>query len=820
MPSEWKPTSGLAEARLAKAPAVNLPLPAQPFPVGTKKPMTNRIQQILELACAAVGAGRAGIGILSAENELAEHLSAGIAQPEAAETGRNVWAKDIAQFVLGREGLVHSPDLSGDQPSLGQPPDSPTVGPFLAVPLVCLGRSKGVLYFTRPQGEPNFAPREVETVFSLRDWLEEGNLLDEAGLFSQLRLLNQVAQVTAGSLDLEHIVSATLRELDRHLPLHVCAVWLPVASGGCEPPVPGSERRSDAVHGGITRPVPGSEQRSDAVHGGPTPPARQDGCSVVLKLAGFDAAFHAQAAKLGLRGGEQLPLEQTPFGPCLGNGEARYADLTREDERRDPLSQGLQARGANASFAVPLRSGDQTVGVLQSICTRPTGFTNAQIQLLYLVADLLGPAISQCRLFGRLRAAYDQLRDTQSQLIQAEKLRALGELAGGMAHDFNNSLCGVLGFLELALVDKDLAPTLQQNLESARTCALDAAQTVRRVQDFARWQRNEVSVQLLDVNELVRQTTELTRHKWEGFTATRSSPITVDVLTEATARVYGSSAELREVLTNLIFNAIDAMPNGGRLTVRTWSSAGDTFLAVSDTGMGMTEAVRQRLFEPFFTTKGERGNGLGLSVTFGILQRYGGEIKVESELGRGSTFVVRLPAVSGNALSGPKANRGAVNGSPSPTQPESSDTNGALQAAAAAPGANASRLGPPGAAAPRLAGLRILVIEDEEAIRRFLDTALTRLGHRPTITADPAEGLSAFKEEHFDLVLTDFGLPGMNGEEVARAVHRESPQTPVILLTGWSNQLKAEAKPMEGVRRLIGKPVTLQILAKTIDSLC
>src|SRR5438876_6641278 len=208
--------------------------------------------------------------------------------------------------------------------------------------------------------------------------------------------------------------------------------------------------------------------------------------------------------------------------------------------------------------------------------------------------------------------AYEELRLTQDQLIQAEKMRALGELAGGMAHDFNNSLCGVLGFLELALTDKDLDPTIASHLESARTCTLDAAQTVRRVQNFARWQRNELSIQLLDFNELVRQTVELTRHKWENLVHARGTPITVHVETEAKERVSGSPAELREVLTNLIFNAVDTMPHGGQLSLRTWNTATDLCLSVCDTGVGMTDSTRQRLFEPFFTTKGEKGNGLGL----------------------------------------------------------------------------------------------------------------------------------------------------------------------------------------------------------------
>jgi signal transduction histidine kinase/CheY-like chemotaxis protein len=482
--------------------------------------------------------------------------------------------------------------------------------------------------------------------------------------------------------------------------------------------------------------------------------------------------------------GLRLPLEQTPFADCLRDGQAVYVDLAAAegaDGKGPALSPMLAARGANSWFAVPLRAGDRVVGILQSVCTRPTGFTNEQIQLLYLAADLLGPGISNCQLFDQLRKAYEELRLTQGQLIQAEKMRALGELAGGMAHEFNNSLCGVLGFLELAIWDKALAAGSRGYLESARTCALDAAQTVRRVQDFARQRRHDLPVQVLDVNDLVHQTVELARHKWESLDRARGMPVAVTVQAEARAPVCGQPTELREVLTNLLFNAVDAMPQGGTLTVRSWSSGADVFLTVQDTGTGIRETDRRRLFEPFFTTKGERGNGLGLSVTFGIVHRHGGEITVDSQVGRGSTFTVRLPA----APAGPQG-AGAEAGVPQK----------------------------PAAAGSR--SLRILVVEDEESLRRFLAVCLTRLGHRPHLTADGNAALAAFAAERFDLVLTDLGLPGVSGEEVARTVSRSAPDVPVVLLTGWADQLGAEMIHPEGVRRILSKPVTISTLSTTL----
>jgi signal transduction histidine kinase/CheY-like chemotaxis protein len=569
-------------------------------------------------------------------------------------------------------------------------------------------------------------------------------------------------------------LTVALRELERHLPWHISVVWL--------------------LEGGAAG-------------------AAEDGGSMLV-LAQTDARPKDRAEKLGLSPGRRLDLAETPFAACLQSGQALYADLRQPEEPIGALVHDLAACGANSHCAVPLRAGERTVGLLHSVCTRPSGFDHDQIQFLYLVADLLGPAISNCQLYGQLRAAYEDLRQTQEQLIQAEKMRALGELAGGMAHDFNNSLCGVMGFLDLALADPVVAPPLRGYLQSALTCTQDAAHTVHRVQSFARWRRNELEVQRVDMNDLVRQTVELTRHKWESLKHARGTPITVEARTEAASWVTGSASELREVLTNLVFNAVDAMPQGGRLTVSTWSTPAETFLAVQDTGVGMSAGVRQRLFEPFFTTKGERGTGLGLSVTFGIIQRYGGAIDVQSEEGRGSTFTIRLPSMPRETGRTSEHVPGA--------EPVFSNGPDAVQPALPALGAGQTALGaglptPPPA---ERRSLRILVIEDEESIRRFLNTGLTQLGHRPQLREDAEQGLVAFTQEPFDVVLTDLGLPGASGEEVARTVSRAAPGTPVVLLTGWSDQLKDESQSLEGVTRILGKPITLKALDATLKAVC
>jgi signal transduction histidine kinase/CheY-like chemotaxis protein len=741
----------------------------------------SRPEHLLVLAGRAVGAAWSGLALLSADGEFVNHFTYGLPEEAATALGTTPWCDGLMQLLSQHPIPVRVDNLAASKPALcaaaqqavqGLPPP----GPFLGVSLTAHGRSQGIMYFLRFPGAAPFEPADEELLLPVRGWLEQGTLSEETRLQAKLRLLNQVAQAAAGSQDLASLLQASLRALERHLPLHACVIWL-------------VERKKHVRR----------EQAPAQDPAAPSSPVSY------VRLAASSSAPQDRAQQLGLVPGLRLRIEHTPFASGLLTGQALYTDLTGAAEQTTSLAKRLAARGACASFAVPLRTGKETVGILQSLCTQVSGFTNEQVQVLYLVADLLGPAISNCQLFRRLRTAYEELRCTQNQLVQAEKMRAVGELASGMAHDFNNSLCGVLGFLELALTDKSQGDQARSYLESARTCTLDAAETVRRVQNFARWQRNELTVQSLDINELVRETIQLTRHKWENLTHARGTSIAVEVQTDASGRVMGSAAELREVLTNLVFNAVDAMPQGGKLSVHTWSTATDVFLAVHDTGVGMNSAVRRRVFEPFFTTKGERGNGLGLSVTYGIIQRYGGEIEVDSKVGQGSTFRVRLPLVRDGQLGTP------VN-EPSKLRFVGEGTFASGSAASSTGDAGRPAL----AATPR--SLRVLVIEDEESIRRVLEYGLAQLGHSARLAADGREGLSVFAEERFDVVLTDLGLPGMSGEEVARSVARQSPETPVILLTGWSGQLRDEGEPLEGVTCVLGKPVKLQTLAHTLMS--
>ena len=584
----------------------------------------SKVERLLKLVCAVIGADWGGLARLSAEGELLEHTTFSVTgdgidaiHPSDA-LHDSPWPSPFLRFVLRRHGVYFLVDAEEtavvEDLSTSAPRNS-----IIALSFAPASRSRGVVYFVRSLHRPAFEAEEEKTLRSFRSWLEQESMVEESHLLTKLRVLNQVAQIASNELSLPEMLARSLRELERYFPLHLHSVWLVDSEEHQEMPELGEGEINVASE------VMGAAPLS------------------FLVLADGKSSFTARTAKLGLQTGWRLPVGETPFGSCLGGEPAFYADLRQPRKPLDPLCEQLAERGASFIFAVPLRAGKRTVGILQVVSTCLEGFTNEHVQITYLVADLLGPAISNCQLVLRLRAAYQNLRATQDKLVQTEKMRALGELASGVAHNFNNSLCSVLGFLEIAMLDPALPPSCRRHLEASRVGALDAAQIVQRVQAFARPRQEGIGFEPLDVNALVSTAVELARPKWETSQRLLQKLIEVDVQAHAAAMVTGNPTELREVLANLIFNAVDAMPQGGQITVRAWNSAADVFISVRDTGMGMSDFVRQRVFEPLFTTKGQRGTGLGLSISFAVIQRHGGEITVESALGEGSTFTVRLP---------------------------------------------------------------------------------------------------------------------------------------------------------------------------------
>ncbi len=381
----------------------------------------------------------------------------------------------------------------------------------------------------------------------------------------------------------------------------------------------------------------------------------------------------------------------------------------------------------------------------------------------------------------RLAEALRQLQKAQQLIVERERLSALGQMAAGIAHNLNNALMPVLANCETlmrkpeALADRGRT---EQLLNEIHTAARDAAQTVRRLCDFGGAPK-DTARERVDLEEIVDTSIALTRPRWKDEMTARRIVLTVDRQVEGNPVAYASAAQLREVLVNLIFNAVDAMPEGGAITVRARSNASKAVLEVSDTGSGMTRDVRRRCLEPFYTTKGLTGTGLGLSMVYGTVRSLGGTIYVRSGTGAGTTVAVSIPHVEGQPAAGNRISGVSLQAKPK----------------------------------------RILMVDDEESCRVVLDRILKEENHLVTIASNGKEALEAFDRAPFDIVITDRAMPGITGEEVAAAVKRKAPSTPVVMLTGFGAVMNDGKEVPENVDMLLGKPVTVDELLLAIAEL-
>ncbi len=438
------------------------------------------------------------------------------------------------------------------------------------------------------------------------------------------------------------------------------------------------------------------------------------------------------------------------------------ADITSDTKRR------ALANGAKDFVTKPLDHSELVLRIRNMLQTR---FLHLEMQRQNLLLE------DQVReRTARLEEAVNELRSTQEHVVKQERLRALGMMAGGVAHDFNNALTMMLGYGELLLpwLLQHGSPRELTYLNHIISAAQDATHVVSRLRDFYRpAENNEIRVPV-DLNEIAVQVVSLTSPRWKGRGLAEGVRIEVQTELRETPLVAANAAELREVLTNLIFNAIDAMPAGGVITVGTTPLADGVALTVTDTGIGMTDSERERCLEPFFTTKGEGGTGLGLAVVYGIIQRHGGTIEIASEKGTGTTFAIHLPATT--------------------------DAKGT-----AAPGVE--RLD---------RTLRVLIVDDQDIICELLAEHLTSDGHTTTSAADGHQALELFRTGQFDLVITDQSMPLMNGIQLGGAIKAISPATPVVLLTGFGDEMLALGGQPPGVDLVLGKPVSLADLRRAV----
>ena len=398
-------------------------------------------------------------------------------------------------------------------------------------------------------------------------------------------------------------------------------------------------------------------------------------------------------------------------------------------------------------------------------------------QLRYARVDN-SPLVVEGRTTGVLGIARDitEQKEERERAARADKLRALGQLASGVAHDFNNSLAAILGRAQLLRRQVD-DPALVRNLDIIQTAAEDAAATVRRIQTFAR--KSPVKeFELVDVASLLNDAVEITRTRWQNEARIRGLDYDVKLDTEPEQFTYGSASELREVFVNLIVNAVDAMPRGGKLRVTCHRKDGRLQLHFVDNGMGMLEDVRQKIFEPFFSTKGAHGTGLGLSVSYSIIERHSGSISVVSEPGCGANFTIDLPAVAAETTSVESST--ALHDAPS---------------------------------------LRILVVDDEQPVRETLAEMLVAVEHRVELAGSGQEAVEKMRSGAFDFVFTDLAMPEMDGWETARLIRKDWPEVRIVLVTGYGPATTPPLGEENLVDAIIGKPFDFTQVGSTIKNL-
>ena len=377
----------------------------------------------------------------------------------------------------------------------------------------------------------------------------------------------------------------------------------------------------------------------------------------------------------------------------------------------------------------------------------------------------------------------------REQFSQMEKLSALGELASGVAHDFNNTLSGILGRAQL-LQRTDDPEKISRGLEIIIKTAEDGAKTVKRIQDFAR-QRRDHNFELVSIDQILMDASEITRPRWKNCAEASNIHITLQLHIESNAMVMGDDSELREVLVNMVFNAIDAMPEGGKLSLMTRVAGDSVIIKVVDTGVGMYPEVRSKIFDPFFTTKGKAGLGLGLAVSFGIIRRHGGNIEVESQYGKGTEFCITLPVAKMGQKTVPQVERVET----------------------VAPAVTHSAPPLPSTERPRT---RLLVVDDEDFVRDLLSEILQGEHCDVYVAESGSEALSTFRDMEFDAVFTDVGMPGMSGWELAREIKQINANIPIAVITGWGEAVGSHEQKAAGVDWIIAKPFTADRIAELV----
>jgi len=405
---------------------------------------------------------------------------------------------------------------------------------------------------------------------------------------------------------------------------------------------------------------------------------------------------------------------------------------------------------------------------------------------------------NQVRVTDGLQKAYEELRQTQQVVVQQERLRALGQMASGVAHDLNNALSPIIAYSELLLANESQpAGTAHNYLKIIKQSGEDIARIVARMRDFYRRRSDLEALVPVSVNQIIHDVIELTRPRWRDISQREGISIQIESELDPQLPLLTSDpTEFREALINLVFNAVDALKQGGTITFVTRAielpaaenagAAGRHLqIEVKDNGEGMSENTRQHCLEPFFSTKQlQGGTGLGLAMVFGMMQRHEGTIEIESAPGAGTCIRLTFPI-----------KQSAPTACCTPAPP----TRATL-------------------------GLRILCIDDEEPIRLLMEVCLSHFNHHVATAANGEQGLELFRaarhqNQPFEVVITDLGMPKMDGHQLAQAIKAESPKTPIVMMTGWGGIMQEEGESVPNVDAVVSKPARIHQLNELLQNI-
>jgi signal transduction histidine kinase/ActR/RegA family two-component response regulator/HAMP domain-containing protein len=503
----------------------------------------------------------------------------------------------------------------------------------------------------------------------------------------------------------------------------------------------------------------------------------------ILTVTGVGVRSEALAMELALTEKARVDIDQNGLSQCVGGRLVYEPDINGSNF---PFPQRLARSGLRSLVAAPLLVESKVFGVLIAARRQPQGFSSGECEFLRQLSEHVGLAAHQAQLYEALQQAYNDLRQTQQAVMQQERLRALGQMASGIAHDINNAISPVALYTESLLENEpSLSARARNYLETIQHAIGDVEQTVSRMREFYRQREPQLTLVPVRLDGLIRQVIDLSRARWSDMPQQRGVFIKVETeLAEQLPIVMGVESEIREALVNLVFNAVDAMPEGGTLTLRTRLAKATpqiVHVEVSDTGIGMDEDTRRRCLEPFFTTKGERGTGLGLAMVYGVARRHNADIEIQSEPGKGTTIRINFPAAVAPAVQ-------TGNSAASFTVPKR---------------------------------LRLLVVDDDPLLIKSLRDTLETDGHVIVTANGGQDGIEAFRKaressEPFAAAITDLGMPYVDGRQVASAIKNISPSTPVILLTGWGQRLVAEGDVPPHVDRVLNKPPKLRELREAL----